>query len=184
MKRRPVLSLTSLSPTVLGVVLVLSGCAPSWSSGSTELLPETTATTTTTVAVPTTTTTTVAGPQLGDGSSSAAATAIPVITGDAVLPVPVEPLPVEPVPVEPAPVEPAPAGSDAPASPTIASTHDPAERISSRAPLAERVILARGHADLMELTVDAGSLRLSVKDDSSGTGAVFRSPADVQVRTP
>jgi len=38
--------------------------------------------------------------------------------------------------------------------------------------------------DLVEVTVDGTALRVSVKDDTQLTGAVFRSPSDVQLRVP
>jgi len=46
----------------------------------------------------------------------------------------------------------------------------------------ERVVLDAGHVDLVEVTVDAGRLVVRVKDDTTGGGAVFRSPTDVQAR--
>jgi len=44
------------------------------------------------------------------------------------------------------------------------------------------LLLEMGHVDLVEARVDAGRIELAVKDDSRPGGAVFRSPADVQVR--
>ena len=49
---------------------------------------------------------------------------------------------------------------------------------------AQPVVLERGHVDLVEVTVDGTALRVSVKDDTQPTGAVFRSPSDVQLRVP
>lgn len=45
-------------------------------------------------------------------------------------------------------------------------------------------MIARGHVDLIEVTREGAALRVSVKDESTGTGAVFRSPEQVQLRVP
>jgi len=56
------------------------------------------------------------------------------------------------------------------------------ERLNSTAQATERVELAEGHTDLIEVTVDGGALNVRVKDDTKPGGSVFRDPSNVQVR--
>ena len=77
---------------------------------------------------------------------------------------------------------------DAPGDPSAAVQQERSKAATPRAAQqsaqAQPVVLERGHVDLVEVTVDGTALRVSVKDDTQPTGAVFRSPSDVQLRVP
>jgi len=77
---------------------------------------------------------------------------------------------------------------DAPGDPAATAQQAPATTASltarQQSARAQPVVLERGHVDLVEVTVDGTALRVSVKDDTQLTGAVFRSPSDVQLRVP
>lgn len=69
---------------------------------------------------------------------------------------------------------------DSPPTPVVAASAGSPDvaALQMGAPL----LIDVGHVDLIEARVNAGRLELAVKDDSRPGGAVFRNPADVQVR--